>query len=460
MDICDLANAYLSGKLTPIDALRDCRARIDQYNPSLNALVSLSPSAGLEAEESTQRWKLGRQLSDLDGVPIAVKDNLVVAGMPATFGSFAFGESTEIKDELPIQRLRDAGAIIIGKTNTPEFAVEGYTDNLRFGTTRNPWNPALTPGGSSGGSAAAVAAGMAAAAIGTDGGGSIRRPAAYTSLVGLKPSPGRIPRAGGLPQILLDFEVVAPLTRSVRDMHLLLSVMEGPDRRDATSRRLDTAPASLNRKMRILAVEQLGDAPCDSDIRSSFHASARQASVLRHEVTVGEMPIDLDPLTTFWPDIVAVGLALLRTTHPQVAERAAPKFLEMADRGDALSAVDFARGLQIIQTLRCAASRLFTDWDAILMPACAAQPWAANQPYPHTIAGRAVGPRGHAIYTGWVNAAGLCAMTIPGRPAKGGMPIGFQLIGDSGAENILLELAEAYETLTPWADRRPTFARI
>ena len=147
--------------------------------------------------ESEARWRAGTPLSQLDGVPITVKDNMVVRGMRSTWGSALYSEFMPDADELPVARLRAAGAVIFGKTNCPEFTVQGYTDNLLFGPTRNPWNLALTPGGSSGGAVAAVSAGLCPIALATDGGGSIRRPASYTGLVGLKPSRGRVARAEG-----------------------------------------------------------------------------------------------------------------------------------------------------------------------------------------------------------------------------------------------------------------------
>ena len=190
----ELLCAYRAGTLTPAAVLDAALARIARLDPALNAVVALSPTAREEAARSTARWAAGMPRGPLDGVPVMVKDNMIVAGMPATFGSALFADRPQDEDELPIRRLREAGAIVVAKTNTPEFAVEGYTGNRLFGVTRNPFDPDLTPGGSSGGSVAAVAAGFVPLALGTDGGGSTRRPAAYTGLVGLKPGIGAIAR--------------------------------------------------------------------------------------------------------------------------------------------------------------------------------------------------------------------------------------------------------------------------
>src|SRR5205807_6414926 len=172
---------------------------------------ALEESGGRRSGDgSAGRWDSGRPASPLDGVPVTVKDNILVAGMRATWGSRLYRDYVAEEDETPVRRLREAGAVILGKTNVPEFTLHGFTHNAVFGTTGNPWNPALTPGGSSGGAVAAVASGMGALAFGTDGGGSIRRPAAYTGLIGFKPSRDTVRRGKGFPAILHDFEVIGP----------------------------------------------------------------------------------------------------------------------------------------------------------------------------------------------------------------------------------------------------------
>lgn len=461
LDIHALAAAYADGSLSPITVLQACCERIARLDPQINSFVALAPADALAeaAADSAARLARGQPRSPLEGIPLAVKDNLAVAGMPLAWGSHVFGQTPCEADELPIARLRAAGAIFVGKTNTPEFAVEGYTANARFGATGNPWNPALTPGGSSGGSVAAVAAGLVPAAIGTDGGGSIRRPAAYTGLVGLKPGTGRVARDGGLPQVLLDFEVVGPLCRSIRDARLLLATMAGPHPADPASAFLPPLdmPAS-HEPLRILAVARFGTAPCDPLILDSFAQAVRQIETLGHRVETGPLPFDLAALNAFWSNIAAVGLDRLRRDVPRMATHASPQYLAMADAGAALSATDFWGGLDAVAALRAAAGRSLAQYDVIMMPACAAMPWPASRPFPPEIAGQTVGPRGHAIYTGWVNACGLPGLTLPGAPAPDGMPIGFQLVAGHGRESLLLDLGAAYEARQPWAGRWPTLA--
>lgn len=445
--VAALSKAYRDGTTDPVEVTRCLTERIARIDPQLNAYNRLDPGLEAAAADSAERLRTGRARSPLEGVPLAVKDNLAVAGMPAAWGSRVFADTVCEADELPIARLRAAGALFIGKTNTPEFAVEGFTASETFGVTGNPWNPALTPGGSSGGSVAAVAAGLATAGLGTDGGGSTRRPAGHTGLYGLKPTIGAIPRAGGLPQVLLDFEVFGTFTRSVEDQRYLFDILAGPDRRDPVSRFAPRIKAD-GRRLRILYVETLGDNPCAAAIRASVGAAARKLADLGHHVEIGAMPFDLDALNAFWPKFGQVGLAYLKATDPRMT-KAAAKYLGMAEDGAKVPAAELFAAIEEVKKLRAAASAFFETWDIIMTPSAAAQPWPANEGFPPEIDGIPVGPRGHAIYTGWVNAAGLPGLNVPAEPDANGMPVGFQLVGDLFAEDTLLDLAAEFEAAGP-----------
>src|ERR1700676_3780694 len=236
LDATELVSGYRAARFTPLDAIESVMERMAGVNALVNAVVTSDVEGACRAAaESTQRYREGKPLSGIDGVPISVKDNIPVRGMHSTWGSRLFSNYIPEADELPVARLRRAGGIIFGKTNCSEFTLQGYTDNILFGPTRNPWNLALTPGGSSGGAVAAVAAGLGPVAIGTDGGGSIRLPASHTGLVGLKPSRGRVPRCDGFPAILLDFETIGPITRTVADLVLAMQAIGDYDVRDPTS---------------------------------------------------------------------------------------------------------------------------------------------------------------------------------------------------------------------------------
>ena len=457
MDAAALAAAYAAGDLTPADVMAGCRDRIERLNRRINAFVALSETAMEEARMSAGRWAEGRPLSPLDGVPIAIKDNLVVRGMLATWGCPHYADAIADADELPVARVRAAGLIMVGKTNVPEFTLEGYTGNPIHGVTGNPWAPNLTPGGSSGGSVAAVAAGLVPLALGTDGGGSTRRPAAYTGLVGLKPSIGSIARGGGLPQILLDFEVVGLIARNVGDVEMLYGLLSGRDDRDHRSR-MDCIPPAREGPIKVRYVERFGDAPLDPAIAESVSDAATVLAALGCVVDRGDLPFDIEPINRFWPTVGMVGLAGLMDADPTLRDRASPKYVELAERGAQVQSHQFLSGLETVWAFRDRVGLAFRDHDVIMTPTCAAMPWSAGEAYPALIDGHKVGPRGHAVYTGWVNVAGHPAINLPAKPAADGMPIGFQLVADMRSERLLLDIARRYEAARPWADRWPKMA--
>jgi aspartyl-tRNA(Asn)/glutamyl-tRNA(Gln) amidotransferase subunit A len=453
-----MARRFRDGSLTPLAVAQACLARLEAVNPRLNAMVARRDALFLaEAQASTQRHARGQPLSALDGVPLTVKDSLFTADLPTTWGSPALAACRSAHDEMAVGRARAAGALIVGKTNVPEFALEGYTANPVFGVTRNPWNLALTPGGSSGGAVAAVAAGIAPLAIGQDGGGSIRRPASHTGLVGLKPSLSAVPREHVLPSLLLDFEVIGPLARTVADARLLFDVMRGPAPVDRSS--LAAAQAAAKPRpagpLRILYVERFGNAPLDPQIAASVGRSVAQLAALGHKVDAGPLPLDLDFFGEAWPQVGQIGLAQMFQAHPEWEAQASQKYRAMADQGRALPAARLWQILERVKQLRRDSVALFADVDVIVLPSAAALPWPAQDPFPGTIDGREVGPRGHAVYTGWVNAAGLPGLALPCEPSREGLPIGMQLVGPYGADDSLLDLASAFEAAQPWSARWP-----
>lgn len=454
----EMARRFRLGSLDPVAVAQACLARLDAVNPKLNAVIARRDAAFLEeAHASARRHRRGEPLSLLDGIPLSVKDSLYTRDQATTWGTSALREHATGEDELSVARARAAGALIIGKTNVPEFALEGYTANPVFGVTRNPWDLRLTPGGSSGGAVASVAAGITPLAIGQDGGGSIRRPASHTGLVGLKPTLSAVPREHVLPSLLLDFEVIGPLARSVADARLLFNLMRGP----APVDRLSLAAAQASREprrsagLRILYVERFGDAPLDPQIAASVRESVQQLAALGHRVTEGALPLDLGFYAEAWPQIGQIGLAQLFDAHPHWEAQASPKYRDMADRGRRLPAARLWQIVEHVKRLRRDAAKLFEGLDAIVTPSAAALPWPADDAYPPRIDGLDVGPRGHAVYTGWVNAAGLPGLALPCRPSDGGLPIGMQLIGAYGADDQLLDVGEAHERAHPWRDRWP-----
>ncbi|WP_088278715.1 amidase [Ideonella sp. A 288] len=448
-----LAESYRRRDATPSQVLASCFERIDAVNPRLNALVALRREAAFaEAARSDERFARGAPLGPLDGLPLAVKDNIPSVDLPTTWGSVAGRDHRPAQDELALARARAGGALVVGKTNVPEFTLEGYTGNALFGTTRNPWNPALTPGGSSGGSVAAVAAGMVPLALGTDGGGSTRRPASHTGLVGFKPSIGAIAREHALPPLLLDFEVIGPIARSIADVQLLFNALRGPHAADWRSQ-VAPGPAAMPSPLRVLYVPTLDAAPVDAEIAASCRAAAARLATMGHAVEEGALPLDLGFMTSGWPVVGQIGLAWLFERHPAWRDGASAKYLAMADTGAQVPAATLWQLLETVEQLRRNVARLFERIDLIVTPAAAALPWPADEPYPPVIDGQPVGPRGHAIFTAWVNAAGLPAVALPCEPSATGLPIGVQLIGPRGHDQALLGLAGQFEAAAPrgWA---------
>jgi aspartyl-tRNA(Asn)/glutamyl-tRNA(Gln) amidotransferase subunit A len=444
LSAAELTAGYAQRQFTPRDALDAVLARLDAVNPRINAVVTLDiVAARAAADASTARWRRGAALGPHDGVPLTVKDNIPVAGMRATWGSRIYADWTPEKDELPVAKLRAAGAVILGKTNCPEFTLQGYTDNLLFGVTRNPHNLALTPGGSSGGAVAAVAGGIGPVAVGTDGGGSIRRPAAHTGLVGLKPSRDAVARADGFPVILLDCEVIGPIARTVADTRALFHALAG------------TMPAATSapRAQRIVYVRQFGGSPVDPEIAASVAAAARDLASLGHVIEEGDAPFDIDELNTAWPIISQVGLAWLLKDYTERLDEISAPMRDMARAGAAVSATAYYGAIDVITRLRQAMRAFFTHYHMILTPAIAALSWPAAEPFPPVIDGQSVGPRGHAVFTAFVNMAGCPAISIPCTPSRGGLPIGFQLVGAIGADETLLAVAESYERVRPWPNK-------
>jgi aspartyl-tRNA(Asn)/glutamyl-tRNA(Gln) amidotransferase subunit A len=455
--IRELAARLRDGRLSAVALGEDCVDRIEQLNREINAVVALDVAgARAAAAASDERIAAGSARGPLEGIPCLVKDNLLVRGMPATWGSRLFDHFVPEADEAPVARLRATGAVILGKTNLSEFALRGFTANPVYGVTRNPWDLALTPGGSSGGSAAAVAAGLVPFSLATDGGGSIRRPAAHTGLVGLKPGLGRIARGGGFPEINFDFEVVGPLARRVDDARLVFEALAGASRQACSGlsepQRARTIPRT------ILCVETIGDAPLDPVIRASFRDAIAQLVARGHRIVQAPLPFDIAPAGVAMAAFHDAGLALLSQRHGDFFDKVSAAYAQAARRGLDARAVDLMQQIDAVGRFRIEVEAACAPYDVIATPATAAQPWAAEQEHPPVIDGHAVGPRGHAVFTGWVNACGRPAISVPIAPAPDGMPIGLQLVAGHGGESLLFDLASEIEAHFNGPEKWPPLA--
>ena len=447
--IKELAAELAAGRTTSAALVERSVARITRFDHLLNSFVAIDePGAQAAARESDARLSRGAPRSPLDGIPLSIKDNIHAAGFRSTWGSKALANFTPSADELPVARLRAAGAIILGKTNVPEFTLEGYTRNDLFGITRNPWNADLTPGGSTGGGAASVAAAFVPAALGTDGGGSIRRPASHTGLVGFKPSIGRWPRVDGFPAILTDFETAGTLTRTVDDALLLDECLKGPDTRDRRSL-YAAAPPWPQKTLRILFVPRFGGAPVDPEVATHVAGFARRLEADGHEVREAPVFFDLDDAARVWHVVSRAGVAWLMRENPGYEAQAGASARAMAAEGRKLAGADYLGALEKVAGFRQRIAELFERVDLVLTPTAAALPWPAGIAYPDRIDGRPAGPRDHAIFTGWINMFGGPAISLPIGVSRSRLPIGAQLAAGFGADASLLDLARDLSRAVP-----------
>ena len=444
-----LAARYREGSLTPGAALRAVLDRIAAVNPKLNAFATLDEAGAIAAAKAADaRFAAGRPLGPLDGVPVSIKDNITVAGLRCAWGSELYLDYVPEADETPVARLRAGGAVILGKTNVSEFTLgRGNCDTKSFGTTRNPWNTALTPGASTGGGAASVASGFGPVTLGTDGGGSIRRPASHCGLLGLKPTAGRVARRNGLPVILDDAEVIGPLARTADDLATVLSVIQGPLDEDRLSvgvpgpHEEPPPPAGL----RILYVPRFGDWEVDAPVAASCAAAARNLAALGHCVEEGAMPVDLALFDRHWPVLTASGLYWLLRDRDWRG-RIGAIYEEMMDQAAGFTVADYIEALNAFREVQAQFAIAFRSWDVIVTPSAGALPWDATQ----------FGPPHHRAFTGIVNAGGLPGLNVPVDPSPDGLPISVQLIGSFGADWRLVALARQYEAAHPWAHRWPS----
>jgi len=456
----ELSDLLVRREISAVELVDDFLESYERLNPQINAIVAIDPKAAYsQARDSDTRTACDQRLSPLDGIPVTVKDNIFMEGFCATWGSKLYADFRPTSDDVGIFRLRANGTNLFAKTNTPEFALAAHTDNLLFGATRNPWDLQLTPGGSSGGVVSALAAGLGSLAVGTDAGGSIRRPSSYAGVVGFRPSTGRIPKVFGFPVIAHDFQVVAPAARTVDDAYSLFRAMAGPDRRDQTSLCFGDAPLPEHLpsialpRSRIHCLFSIGEAPIDNDIRANVQAAAQTFESLGHFVEEVKTPFDLSEIERIWSTLSTAGLARIVAPHSNWRSLVHPGTKTLAERGLTVSIEDYINALDSVQELRSRLATYFETADFLLMPTSASLPWALGEPYPSQINGREVGPRAAAIFATFVNAAALPAISIPVAPSCNGLPIGMQLVGPFGADLAIFRLAKLFEEAAPWIGR-------
>jgi aspartyl-tRNA(Asn)/glutamyl-tRNA(Gln) amidotransferase subunit A len=456
LDATALSALLEARETTPLQLAEQAFARLDALEPVLNAFTHVDRDGAMAAATAaTERQAAGARLGPLDGIPVSVKDNIFVAGLPARWGSLLFRDYVPDRDDICVERLRAAGAVIVGKTTTPEFAMLGRTDSRLSGITRSPWDPALTPGGSSGGASASVAAGVTPLAIGTDMGGSTRLPAGYTGVVGMRPSTGRIPRRFGFPATCIDFQVIGPFARTMRDMRLLYDVLAGPDARDPYSQRFPAAPdVTPGRRLRIGWFTAIGDESATPEVAASVAAAVHGLAGANCVVAPVSAPFDLGALRAFHATLTAAAAARIVIRFPdRWRAETCDNVRAAAERGLALSAASYVDALDALAAWRSDVTAAWGDYDALIVPTAAAPAWRAEDDAPPGLT-----PATQGMFGAWVNAAGLPGISVPGQPHPDGRPIGVQIVAPFGHDAVVLEIAQRLETLAPWADRWPALA--
>ncbi len=458
MSATDLAAAIRARHVSPVEVIGAVLDRIESLNPRLNAYCTLTAEGALrEARAAEASVMRGDPLGPLHGVPVSVKDLVITKGVRTTFGSRIHEKNVPDEDAPLVERLKSAGAILVGKTTTPEFGWKGVTDSPLFGVTRNPWNLERTPGGSSGGAAAAVAAGLAPLAVGTDGGGSIRIPGSFSGVFGLKPTYGVIPVYPASATGTLSH--AGPMTRTVRDAALMLQVMAGPDDRDPLS--FPSSPlvftAGLDdgiRGLRVAWSPTLGYAVVDPEVRTVTELAAKRFHDLGCRVEqVDRVFDDPDPI---WAPLFYAGIAArLDDSLGEWRDCMDPGLVQVVEEGKQISAVQFAKATSARAAFYEGVRRFFRRHDLLLTPTLAVPPFPVGMEQPPD---RSAGSRlGWVAFTYPFNLTGQPAATVPCGFTRDGLPVGLQIIGRRLEDVTVLRASAAFEAAFPWAGRRPPF---
>jgi aspartyl-tRNA(Asn)/glutamyl-tRNA(Gln) amidotransferase subunit A len=456
-DLCSLSATellarYHTGSLSPVEVARAVLQRIEHLNPALNAFNLVNEALLEEAKASEARWRKGAPSGLLDGVPVSIKDLLLTRGWPTLRGSRTIDPKGPWNDDAPaVARLREHGALLLGKTTTPEFGWKGVTDSALTGITRNPWNTARTPGGSSGGAAAAVAAGMGPLAVGTDGGGSIRIPCGFTGLFGIKASFGRVPAWP-----LSPFGTVAhvgPITRTVADAALMLNVIALPDARDwhalpPEARDYRTGLEHGVKGLRIAYSPNLGYVDnVDPEVASMVSSAVKIFKDLGASVEERHPGFE-NPDKIFRAHWFSGAAFLLSAIPKEKRSLVDPGLLEVAAQGEKITAFELQEAQMKRGALGAHMNLFHRDYDLLVTPTLSVAAFEAGQEYPGASQGRR--------WTDWTpftypfNLTQQPAASVPCGLTKAGLPVGLQIVGPKYADAMVLRAARAFESARPW----------
>ncbi|SES38492.1 aspartyl-tRNA(Asn)/glutamyl-tRNA(Gln) amidotransferase subunit A [Tranquillimonas rosea] len=445
-----LSDLFARREASPLEATRAALDRIDRYNDAVNAYVHVDrEGAEAAATESARRWGQGAQLSPIDGVPVSMKDLTEVKGMPARDGSLLTSDKPCDRDAPPTERMREAGAVILGKTNTPEFGWKGVTDNRVFGATMNPWDTSLTPGGSSGGAAAAAALNMGALHQGGDSGGSIRIPASFTGVYGFKPTFGWTPQWP--PAKTPTLSHIGPMTRTVDDAAMMLNVIGRYSYRDpyATRGQPEDWARDLDdglKGLRIAFSPDLGYATVDPQVAARVREAAEKLEELGAEVVEIDPGFE-SPIKIFQMIWFTASLDLYKSCTGDECAKLDPGIVANAKAAEDWTALDHFRALSERARFTQALERFNQDYHLLMTPSVAIPPFEVNQEVPPG--------SDMSDWTEWspfsypFNLSQQPAASVPCGFTADGLPVGFQLAGGKFDDVRVLRASKAYLDANP-----------
>ena len=435
--------------------------RIEELNPILNAFLTVcGEEAVASARQADERIGRGDGGGPLLGIPVSIKDLEVTKGIRSTMGSLAYRDYVPKIDSITSERVRRSGAVILGKTNTPEFGLLGTTENRLGDACRNPWNTDRTSGGSSGGAAAALVAGLCTLATGSDGGGSIRIPASFCGVYGIKPTLGRVAKYGGVGNASPNFTSQSgPLARNVRDAATLLQALAGYDSRDMTAMREEppdfvAAVAQRLEGLRVAWSVDLGYAAVDAEVARIAAEGARVFEDLG--CVVEEPQISLQHPIEYFMTIFSTGAYVsYKDLYEQKRGLLTNYVRGNLALGESTTGEEFVKAMLAYQRVRSQADDIMEEYDLLLTPTMSVPAFQVGQ-FPRVIDGQSVDPRlGYMPYTPVFNLTGQPAASVPCGFTEDGMPIGLHIVGRRGEEETVLRASAAFEEAKPWAHLRP-----
>lgn len=442
-DALALAGMIAAGEVSAAEVMAATLARIGEVNGAVNAIVNLRGEDALMAE--ARAADAGSRKGGLHGIPIAIKDLADAAGLPTTMGSTLFADTVAAEDDTMVARLKAAGAIVIGKTNVPEFGMGSHTFNPVFGVTRNPFDLSRSAGGSSGGAAVALATGMLAVADGSDAMGSLRNPAAWNGVYGMRPTWGLVPSEPEGEMFLHQLSTLGPMARTPRDLAMLLEVMAGWDARHPHGRGgFDGSDLRPSETRRIGWLGDWGGAfPMDAGLLDAAEGLVRRLEALGHRIEPVAPPFPAEALFESWTTLRAWAAA--GSLGALEFDSLKPEAQGEITRGRALTGAEIQQASVIRSDWFRTAARLFQTYDALVLPATQVWPFPVEWRWPQEIGGRTMD-----TYHRWmevmvpVSLIGLPCVALPGGTVNG-LPHGVQLFGPRGADRALLEIAEGWE---------------